>query len=119
MFGTKDGSGDLFDIKKGTETVKGGIVADVKNVAWTSNAPYTVFAGLNLLACDMSDDAAEVVAVVPVTRTFEGADGAKHGATLLKSSIVVPTGKSSDGGAFVTLAKTELILTENGFATDE
>lgn len=43
----------------------------VANVAWPTNAPWTVYAGLNLLACDLTAATTTVTAVVPVTRSYE------------------------------------------------
>lgn len=70
------------------------------DVAWVKNAPYTVYAGLNLLACDLTTATTTVTAVVPVTRSYEkNAATDTHGATLIKSNIELPTGEASDGGA--------------------
>lgn len=56
--------------------------------------------GLNLLVCDLTAATTAVTAVVPVTRSFEGATASSDaGATLLKSGRLVPTGVSADGGA--------------------
>jgi len=74
-------------------------------MAWPKNAPYTVYAGLNLLACDLTAATTAVTAVVPVTRSYEKASASSaHGATLLATSLTVPTGLASDGGALNAFA---------------
>jgi hypothetical protein len=47
------------------------MTVSVDDVAWPTNAPYTVYAGLNLLACDLTTATTAVTAIVPVTRSYE------------------------------------------------
>lgn len=81
----------------------GAMTVSKADVAWPTNAPYTVLAGLNLLACDLTDATTAVTAIVPVTRSYEKSSG-NHGATLLATSLTAPTGLASDGGALNALA---------------
>lgn len=83
----------------------GALTVSKADVAWPTNAPYTVLAGLNLLACDLTAATTAVTAIVPVTRSYEKSSAATaHGATLLVTNLATPTGLSSDGGALNALS---------------
>jgi hypothetical protein len=67
MYGTANGAGDLYDLAV-ANVADGGMVVDVASVMWPASAPFTVYGGVNLLVCDLTDNAAMVTAVIPVTR---------------------------------------------------
>jgi hypothetical protein len=84
---------------------------------WPVSAPYLVYAGLNLLVCDLTSTKTAHVTVIPVTRVKEGANSGATLEPVATASHPVPTDLSSDWGALDLMAATATGSDINGYAT--
>lgn len=84
---------------------------------WPVSAPYLVYAGLNLLVCDLTSTKTAHVTVIPVTRVKEGANSGATLESVAAAAHPVPSDTSSDWGALNAMAATVAGTNGNGYDT--